>query len=133
MRACFLVIVLSLVGCSSSEHELAPVSGKVTLGGKPLAGASVAFQPRSQGDPTDTGPTSIGTTDEQGRYSLRVNKDNREGAVVGEHIVWISTSSTADPNDDSVRPKERVPMRYLDGSLRYTVSSGGTDSANFEL
>lgn len=134
MRAYCLVIVLTLMGCSSSEFELAPVSGKVTLDGKPLSGAGVVFQPRAQGDSRDAGPTSIGTTDEQGRFSLRVNTDNREGAVIGEHTVLISTSATIDPVDDSVRPsKELVPLKYMDGSLRCTVSAGGTDNANFEL
>lgn len=134
MRLCLLVMLISLGGCSSSEYEFAPVSGKVTLGGKPLGGASVAFQPRAQGDSVIIGPTSVGKTDEQGRFTLSVSTNKREGAVVGEHIVWISTSKTVDPANDAVRPsKELVPAKYMDGSLRYTVAPGGTDNANFDL
>ena len=34
-----------LVGCGESGPKLVPVSGTVTLNGKPLEGAAVAFQP----------------------------------------------------------------------------------------
>lgn len=129
-RALTLLVCLSLcVGCSSQGFEVSPVSGAVTLDGKPLANASVAFQPRGGGELAEVGPTSAGTTDNEGRFSLKTISDDQVGAVVGEHIVWISTSS----NSGVAEGKEQVPLKYQDGSLRFTVPPGGTDSANFDL
>lgn len=61
---------------------MAPVSGTVTLDGKPLAGAVVLFQP-SKGTPgravTDDGGGFVLTTFETG-----------DGAIVGPHHVAVS-------------------------------------------
>lgn len=128
-----LLVCLSLcVGCSSRGFEVSPVSGAVTLDGKPLANASVAFQPRGGGELAEVGPTSAGTTDIEGRFSLKTISDDQVGAVVGEHIVWISTSSGG-AADSAAAGKEQVPLKYQDGSLRFTVPPGGTESANFDL
>jgi hypothetical protein len=124
------VLICLPAGCSSQDFEIAPVSGAVTLAGQPLANASVAFQPRGRSS-TRVGPTSAGTTDSGGRFALRVISDDREGAVVGEHIVWISTSGVS--QDASRGGRDRVPLKYQDGSLRFTVPPGGTDRANFDL
>src|SRR4051812_11343260 len=37
-----------LVGCGGSDVSLVPVSGTVTLEGKPLAGAQISFAPESR-------------------------------------------------------------------------------------
>lgn len=126
-----------LVGCGG-EFRMAPVSGVVTLDGEPLVNASLYFQPQRSGSGPVVGPPSIGVTDEEGRYRLRA-QTNDTGAVVGDHVVSISTfeSRMVDPqNSDRVEivSKERVPPRYRAPSeLKFTVPSGGADDANFEL
>ena len=65
-----------------SNRALAPVSGTVTLDGEPMADAGVLFQPVQQG------ATTVGSTNEQGRFALRTN--NRPGAPLGEYYVLIS-------------------------------------------
>src|ERR1044072_958132 len=60
---CFLALVIGN-GCSRRPKNVARVKGKVTLGGQPLAGASVTFMPVEQGS------TSRGRTDANGEYVL---------------------------------------------------------------
>jgi len=126
-----LMLEAALVGCGGPN--VAPVSGRVTLNGQPLAGAHVTFQPVSPGPnirPEVAG--SAGRTDAAGRYTLRLVEPDRPGALVGEHRVAISTA--AGPDSDGVAPKgERVPKAWRDGSKRFEVPAGGTSAANFEL
>jgi hypothetical protein len=134
----------ALAGCSDDPFQIAPVSGRVTLNGEPLADARVSFQPISDGK--DVGPDSSATTDAQGNYSLATH-DGRRGATVGSHRVRISTLKlSADPSKDdagylirmsrpdSVVVPEKVPAKYSkEIPLTTTVPPGGTSTANFEL
>src|SRR5438045_3919382 len=84
-------------GCGQS-YKTAPVSGRVTLDGKPLANATVQFYPVAAPG-TDPGPTSLGHTDEDGRYTLSfVDSAATKGALVGKHKVFITNSPKVDPN-----------------------------------
>jgi hypothetical protein len=134
-RLGLLAIVATAAGCSSS-YPLAPVSGVVTLDGKPLAEARVAFQPRSPAGQANAGPGSYAKTDDAGRYRLKTIT-GVDGAVVAVHDVSISTfQGKADPGSDGlevVRP-ELVPARYaLRGALTFTVEAKGSDTADFHL
>jgi hypothetical protein len=139
MRACFAVLLAVLaVGCSGQPYRLAPVSGKVTLNGKPLARAYVHFAPIGIRN-HNPGPTSQGLTDGEGRFTLTVDQEGRPaGAVVGTSKVYITTAG-ADAKDNQPdagvkTSKERVPARYnQDTTLTYDVPAGGTDAANFDL
>src|SRR6185369_10767165 len=72
------------VGCSGRPSNVAKkVTGTITLGGQPLAGAKVVFTP-------DKGNPSFGTTDAEGKYTLLWSQARGkpvEGAIIGEHIV----------------------------------------------
>lgn len=81
LAASLLIGGLGLAGCQRGPRYV-PVSGVVTIGGQPLAGAAVSFQPLVPGEP------SIGVTDDQGRFSLKTAHD-QEGAVVGEHQIAV--------------------------------------------
>ncbi len=128
--------VVLLAGCGGSAYPLAGVSGVVTLDGEPLAGARVAFQPRREGEGLNSGPGSYGTTDAQGRYTLRTI-DGAHGAVVATHDVSISTYvGDADPTTDSPKTlaPERVPARYREpDALTFTVPPEGAAAADFHL
>ena len=139
----FLLSILSIVflplstGCGSSEYPLAPVSGVVTLDGRPLEGARISFQPRASGGKLHAGPPSYGETDADGRFSLHTFYGN-DGAVVANHRVCISTEK-AKPNPDGsdniiILAEERLPARYHNRSkLEFTVQESGTDQCNFDL
>src|SRR5580704_11532058 len=82
-------LLAGLAGCGYGRgFEVARVSGKVTLNGKPLSGATVALEPESKAK--DVGPGASGVTDADGTYSL-TTIDGKQGATVGPNIVHIST------------------------------------------
>jgi hypothetical protein len=101
--ACSVLLLLAFVGGCGTKG-FAPVSGTVTLDGKPLPNASVNFQPL---DSKQSGQGSVGKTDADGRYSLRVVVDNKAGAVVGKHRVSISSVAEDDPEPAHVRGASR--------------------------
>jgi hypothetical protein len=127
-------VALPLLGCGG--NKLVPVSGKVTLNGKPLAGATVTFQPYNKGK-REAGPASAGETNAQGEFTLKLSGKNANGAVVGEHKVSISALQGPPPSSADDNPKPRVdlvPERYnTQTELKFQVPAGGTDKADFNL
>lgn len=81
-----LWLLVALAGCGKSGAQIAPVHGRISLNGQPLANADVQFQPDGSQRP------SSGRTDVEGRYDL-VYKRGQPGAMVGPHTVRISVSS----------------------------------------
>ena len=129
-----------ILGCGSGT-TLAPVSGRVTMNGKPQEGASVNFEPQSSGEKKslEAPLNSVGKTDEKGEYSLETIKGHK-GALVGKHKVYISLHKVQPGSGDERVPrggwpkKDLVPIRYNEKSeLTIDVPSGGTDKANFDL
>ena len=139
VQSCILAVAagcLLLPGCGKTEYELAPVSGQVTMKGKPLANIQVSFQPVSKrSDEPNPGPGSYATTDADGRYTLRTIEPEADGAVVGQHKVRLATKAPPqDPADDRAPVyKEIVPPQWRDGSKTFEVPPGGTDQANFDI
>lgn len=125
-----------LAGCSESGTPTAPVSGKVTLNGQPLANVSVLFQPAG-GANRDPGVGSYGITDDQGRFTLKLSGTNKPGAVVGQHVVTIVEKG--DPANDqdaggTDKPEvSRIPAEFSDGTKKFEVQSDTPNQANFEL
>jgi hypothetical protein len=141
---CGSVITLALVGATaagcgdSKSYSVAPVSGIVTLDGKPLPQAEITFLPVGGADNPTPGPGSAGKADADGRYELEtINQES--GAVVGMHKVQIRTPRQQPPgNNDSgsAAPphKEIIPARYNDETtLTFEVPEDGTTEANFPL
>jgi hypothetical protein len=128
---------LFTVGCRNQAYDVAPVSGRVTLDGKPLADAQVIFQPIAGSDKNaEPGPGSFGSTDADGRYTLETVDPPEPGAVVGNHRVTITTAHhSANPADDSAAamPKEILPKSCSNGSMRMEVPADGTDKADFAI
>lgn len=126
-------VLLVVVGCSS-RPAIVPVSGLVTLDGKPLANAHVAFQSVG-GSKSNAGAGSFGFTDESGRYTLQLIDGDQPGAVVGDYRVEINLKVESDDRDPRLRPPAKMlPERYnRDTELRFTVTRQGAASANFDL
>lgn len=111
-------------GCGAkADPSLATVTGMITLDGKPLVGARVEFTPLS-------GSPSYGTTDEQGGYSLRFTRD-RQGAVIGTHVVRIRTFR--DEDETGRRRAERLPDQYHARSQLRREVVAGANQIDFEL
>jgi hypothetical protein len=134
MRTSFLILgVVLVLGCGGPN--LAPVSGTVTLDGKPLAKASVTFQPNSPGQ-LNPGPGSTALTNEKGEYSLQQTGGGK-GAIVGMHRVEISSpidDGKNNPDEDRrTKPRDRVPLRYnVQSTLQFEVKSGD-NTADWKL
>tara|TARA_R110002111_G_scaffold177322_1_gene243432 strand:+ start:69724 stop:70092 length:369 start_codon:yes stop_codon:yes gene_type:complete len=115
-----------LTGCSGGGTdlpELTPVSGVITLQGKPLPGAQVTFVPQS-------GRPSNGSTDAEGRYELYY-KAGVPGAVSGKHTVQI----TVEENMELPKNKQTViPAKYNTRStLEATITDKEPVTQNFDL
>jgi hypothetical protein len=137
----FLGLVLGVAttwaaGCGDGP-DVVPVSGRITLDSNPLAGAYVTTQPIGTVENPNPGEGSFGETDEDGRYHLELASDGTPGAVVGEHrvtVVMKDDAFSANPSSDLPQPVSRPwPQHFTDNSLRITVPSGGTESADLEL
>ncbi len=146
-------VVLSLLCCAGCGESLplAHVSGRITLEGRPLAGAGITTQPIAR-DSRNPGAGSFGLTDAQGRFELELVKPARKGEIIGEHRVMITKPAEPaaenpskasvegdlqvwedDPRANRTAAVDNWPHRFTDGSLRLTVPPDGTYSADFDL
>lgn len=121
------IACIALAGCGGPAG-VGAVSGTVTLEGKPLASAVVKFAPKDGGAP------SRAITDESGRYALRYTR-SYSGAVVGEHVVSISTYAAAIPDAEPAKPEvpEKVPAKYNANSELVVTVKSGSNTLDFPL
>jgi hypothetical protein len=135
LAAACLALVAVQTGCESKPYGLAPVSGVITLDGKPVPGAQVSFQPQG-GTQKNPGPGSAGICDSSGRYELTTIR-KEPGAVPGPHAVRIygpKGNVSASSDTDAPGRKELFPPKYnFQTELSFEVPEGGTDAANFDL
>jgi hypothetical protein len=126
-------VVLAAAGCSGRPKNVArKVTGKVTLGGQPLAGAEIIFTPTEGGSP------SVGKTDDTGSYTLvwaQYRGRKIEGAQIGEHVVRISTFVGAVPGAKPPIQEvpEKVPFKYRAESPPTATVKGGANVIDFAL
>jgi hypothetical protein len=144
MRRVWAGVFLAVcAGCGTDGYRLAPVSGRVAVDGKPVAGLTVTFEPVGSRERPNPGPGAVGVTDRAGRFQLSTVPGGRRGAVVGPCRVRIRVvvheGGDADPWLDPALPRSRpsvrhLPLRYNDKTeLTFEVPPGGTEAANFEL
>jgi hypothetical protein len=123
---------LLAVGLGCGSPKFVPVSGKVTLNGKALPGATVSFEPLGADDSPSSLPGSVGKTNAEGAFTLKA-VGGQGGAVPGKHRVRIVVAGDGDqrPTRGSVKP---LPSHYnSDSKLTYVVPAKGASDANFEL
>jgi hypothetical protein len=126
-----LATVVFCLGCGGSRNA-APVSGKITVNGQPMADIGVTFEPMAEG----AGLGSTGKTDASGNYTLKFI-DGSSGALVGKHRVTFTDLQAAmqeQPDAGDLPPQRiRIPAKYVTEALEYEVKAGGTTEANFDL
>ena len=107
--------MVACLGCGTGSDlpDLGYVEGGVSLDGKPTAGVIIKFQP-------EAGRPSYGETDGEGHYVLKYSGDT-EGALLGEHLVTISTYP------------ERVPEQFNRKSEMKREVVSGTNEFDFNL
>jgi hypothetical protein len=82
---------LALPGCGKQGPVFIPVSGVVTLDGKPLPRVAVWFE---QAKGMNHG---IGTTDEAGRFEIATHKLGK-GVIPGQHRVLVHAGVSESPS-----------------------------------
>jgi hypothetical protein len=132
-----LALVLAL-GCGGGK-KFAPVSGKVTLNGRPLPGATVSFQPIAPaGSVNAPAPGSAAKTDANGEYTLKVST-GQNGAWVGKHRVEITLLSPQIGEGDERHSRrgpplgDKVPPRYNRDSKEVVEVPPGGMTKDFTL
>lgn len=102
-------VVAGCGGRSKSYGPLVPVTGKVTLAGKPLVGGAVELVPYD--NPADPLRPS-GRVDAQGNYS--VNTEGKPGAPAGKYRVCVETGGDDKAQEAHFDPKyshfEKSPL-----------------------
>lgn len=120
-----IVIVVGLVaGCSSGRKSvpLAPVTGVVTLDGKPVPDAVVTLKPSKELQATG-GRDAYGYTDADGRFAMVT--DGKKGAPVGKLTVFVGSNDANKPLGGApakANAKEPKPK-----SSEVTVAAGAND------
>jgi hypothetical protein len=86
---------------------MAPVSGTVTMQGKPVGNVLIVFNPQPAPGAINA-PTrpAMATADAQGHYDLSTHVKG-DGAVVGKHKVSVAGASGEAP------PPGRLPRDYV--------------------
>jgi hypothetical protein len=103
-------LLSTVAGCSQPGEKLLPVSGRITVDGRPLTFGSVAFRPdASRGNTTQHHP--IGQIDSAGNYVLYTLR--QKGAPPG----WYKVLVFADENNQGgathpVPPRWATHARY---------------------
>jgi hypothetical protein len=131
---CLGLLVIGLSGCgegTSQSDTAVPVTGTVTLDGKPLPGANLTFIPLL----ADQGQGGVGSTDAAGKYEVKHFRTGK-GLEPGKYRVAVSklvlqdgspipagTTSAAD-----LATKDALPPQFSDPNntnLSADVASGG--------
>lgn len=136
---CSGLLLLSGCGDANTGPETVPVSGTVTLDGKPVSGAQVTFVHETF--------AAFGETDANGKYELV------PGAVPGENKIVLSKwEGGPAPGEDTGIDEEQMRMMAEAGApnapkqvfpqevtneatttLTFSVPEEGSEAANFEL
>jgi hypothetical protein len=124
-----MLLGVVLAGCGAGGPEIAYVTGKVTMDGKPLPNATVVFVP-------ENGRPAGATTNEEGEYVLNFAQ-GRKGAIPGESVIRIMTFRDADQDENGQSipgAPETVPAEYnTESTLTFNVEPGKNNVANFDL
>lgn len=132
------ILCVLLPGCGDdAPYELAPVSGVVTLDGKPVPYTQIVFVPTATPENPNPGPGSAASCDETGKFELRTVR-GEAGAVVGPHTVQVSSKgpprTTSGDVDAGPPAKDAFPPRFnVSSELTFPVPAEGTTTADFKL
>jgi hypothetical protein len=122
-----IVACCAVAGCGEKIKglpQLATVRGTITLDGKPLAKTGVIFS-------SEKGHSSIGVTDDLGRYELRFIR-GYSGAEVGKHTVRLDGLSGLD-HPPGPGFKNPMPAKFNSASKLTADVAPGDNTINFDL
>jgi hypothetical protein len=128
------VLLVVPIGCGRGDGlDRRPISGVVTLDGRPLPRGAILFEP----DPRERVGTAVGATIRRGAFAI----PGREGPEPGTYRVRIYASSAiqapAGPGRSERAPRpmvEMLPGRYnRQTRLNVDVTPHGSNTFRFEL
>ena len=129
----------AVAGCSGRDPRQKacyPVEGQVLVKSQPAAGAIVAFQPASGGNPQEWyAGYPLATVGADGTFHV-VTYGNQDGAPAGEYIVTIVWPGERDPKDEEASPPDKLNGQYADPTkspLKAKVENGPTKLAPFNI
>lgn len=134
----FLIVAASvalLAGCgqgSSSDSRLRPVTGTVSVAGKPLTKGIIRFTSQTDSH------SSSSQLDSSGRFTLMYSASSA-GAIPGEYQVAVEaweTDQTMDANGNVVPGKRAVQAKYFDpkeSGLTAVVKADAKNDFKFNL
>jgi len=142
---CFIALGCA-IGCGSKNPlGVVKVTGKVTLDGQPISGATVSFVPKSEAD----GQLASATTDAEGGYSLTTaGAGDIAGAVPGTYSVILRKFEQEDvlgtgeeatsqgPSYAAPKVTRILPAKYENATtsgLSATVEKRGQNVFDFDL
>ena len=120
-----LVGLICQAGCSK-RPKLAEVSGRITMGGQPLADIEIKFIP----DPEEgnSGRYSIGKTDSEGFYQMEYfDESKKPGVSIGVNRIVLRDLVSAYSGRDDVPIPSRIGQDYSRAAttpLSYEVVAG---------
>jgi hypothetical protein len=140
MKNLFLsFVLLCAVGCG---QKMVPVSGTVTLDGKPIQDCRVLFQAKRTGESEIPVVDASGLTNSEGQFQLSsLGERIKFGAVSGDYVVKFGWSDPNPPlnelnelNDSETHtPPYQIPQNMQMQGLPFTIPKSGTSNANFDL
>lgn len=124
----YVCMLIVLSGCGGSSNNLAEVTGKVTLDGKPLTTGSVMTMP-------EHGRGARGTIDSTGSFTLSTNELG-SGASIGLHHIGVVAVEEAVNLSPEAPRKSLIPTKYASpetSGLTIDVKQGEANEAVLEL
>ena len=125
MRNCFLwlgvvALMVSSLGCGGETEDTNPVTGKITVDGKPLGGARIRLEAAAGG----ASRVYAADTKEDGTFEIEAvySTETKKGAPVGKYKVLIgkfekdtSGADETDPDADETAELELVEKQTEGG------------------
>lgn len=126
LSATILLTLCLFSGCGSKGPKIVPVSGKVTLDGKPLPNGHIRFIPT--GDRPAYGEI-------QSDGSFRLETDDKVGCAVGTHKVTVDAQAVTGTEATGETARQLTPIRYSSAeTTEITVTiDGPRDDVLIEL
>lgn len=131
-----LTLLACLIGCAQSAGPATvPVTGTITMDGKPIAGAVVVFSP--QGTSDESRLATQAETDSEGRFELKTylgGADFKLGVPAGDYAVSVSKLEVV--QDMRRQPKNLLPKKYNQpntSGFSATVDPSGENDFTFDL
>jgi len=131
-----------MTGCGESKDPRFPVRGQVTMGGQPVADATIIFESK------ELGVSQSATTDAEGKYDFATY--NSTGLPPGSYKVTVSSGRFLKPGEETLlvsadkkgaalapkKPVGAIPDKYSkveSSGLSAEVKAGENRSFDFDL